>query len=149
MTIARSSGWMRIAVEIICSTGGCPGKFLFEVAPGFSDWIGPDGSGAVGRAVGEFGGNDESVLRVGSGGARAGKRAFVRIAGGGKLVVRELDGVQFRAHGGDRLAVVRLNADVDIVSVDGACVVDGKFHVACPRATDRCVTGGSVLARIH
>ncbi len=59
------------------------------------------------------------------------------------------NGVQFRAHGGDRLAVVRLHADVDIVSGDGACVVDGKFHVACPRATDRCGTGGRVLARIH
>ncbi len=90
----------------------------------------------MGRAVGEFGGNDEGVLRVGSGGARAGKRAFVRIAGGGKLVVRELDGVQFRAHGGDGFAVIRLDADVDIVSFDGARVVDGKFQVVLPKEVE-------------
>src|SRR5260370_24708492 len=109
---------------------------------GILDWIGPDGLGTVGRAVGEFSGDDEGVLGVGSCDARAGKRTFVKVAGLGKLIGGELNGVQFRAHGGDRLAVVRLHADVDIVSGDGACVVDGKFHVACPRTADRSGTGG-------
>src|SRR5229473_7503374 len=116
---------------------------------GILDWIGPDGRGTVGRAVGEFSGDDEGVLGVGSSGARAGKRAFVIVAGRGKLIGGELNGVQFRAQGGDGLAVVRLHANVDIVSGDGACVVGSKFHVACPRAADRSGTGGRVPARIH
>ncbi len=136
MTIARSSGWMRIAVEIICSLSGCPGKFLCEVARGCSDWIGPDGRGAVGRAVAEFGGDDQSVLGVRPCSARARKCVFVEVAGGGKLVVGEFDGVQFRAHGSDGLAVIRLDADVDIVSFDGACVVDGKFQVVLPKEVE-------------
>lgn len=84
----------------------------------------------MGRAVGELGGDDEGVLRMGAGGARPGKRAFVEIAGCGKRIVSEFKGVQFRAHRRDGLAVVRLHADVDVVSRDGACVVNGKFHGA-------------------
>lgn len=152
MTIARSSGWMRIAVEIICSTGGCPGKFLCAVAPGLSDWIGPDGRGAVGRAVGELDGDDQSVLGVRPCGARARKCVFVEVAGGGKLVVGEFDGVQFRAYGGDGFAVIRLDADVDIVSFNGACVVDGKFQVVLPKEVEWSGSGpggGRVPGRIH
>src|SRR5260370_27483252 len=114
MTIARSSGWMRIAVEIICSTGGCPGKFLWAVGRGFSNWIGPDGRGAVGRAVAEFGGNDQRVLRVRFGGARAGNLTFVRIAGRRKVAVGGIRGGQFRAPGVVKLAVVRVSAHADI-----------------------------------
>lgn len=130
MTIARSSGWMRIALAIICSEGGCPVRFLWAIARGFLNWIGPDGRGTVGRAIGEFGGDDEGVPSVGSGGARTRESAFVKVAGSGELIGGEFDPVQFRADRGDGLAVVRLNADVDIVSGDGTRVVDGKFHIA-------------------
>ena len=86
----------------------------------------------MGGAVGECGGNNERVLRVRSGGARTGKRAFVEFAGRRKLIVGEVNAVQLSEYGGDGLAAIRLDADVDVVSGDGACVVDSEFQVACP-----------------
>src|SRR5260370_28833692 len=121
--------------------GRLSGEIFCAVAPGCSDWIGQDGGGAVGFGVVEFGGDDQGVLRVWSCGASARKCVFVEVAGGGKLIVGELNGVQLRAHGGDGLAAIRLHADVDIVPLDRASMVDSKFQGACPRAVARSNTG--------
>src|SRR6266702_1346704 len=92
--------------EIICSAGCQPDRFLCAVAERFSDWVGPDGGGAVGRSVGEYGGDEEGGLCMGPGTARAGKRAFVKVARRGERIVGEFKGIQFCAHRRDGLAVV-------------------------------------------